>query len=196
VSVPLNNAELRPSSRERIRRLRKHLIESLREERSLKKPERYAMPSDQEPHGFAGEVARAACTLCQGWCCRGGEEHAYIDGRTMARVRRARPELDARGVIRLYEAHIPAQGYSNGCIFQGAQGCTLDRSLRADLCNQFFCTGIAGYLKARITPPRVAVIASDGKGEARCTVVDGGPATDQTRSSPCIGAALMAPGKT
>ena len=107
VTVPLNRKALVPAASDRVRRLRKHIVESLRGERELKHPARAASPVRPEPEGFAGLVARTACTLCKGWCCKGGEEHAYLDERTMARVRRARPELDARAVLRLYSDHVP-----------------------------------------------------------------------------------------
>ena len=74
VPVPLNRRTLGPVPAERVRRLRKHLVESLRGERELKHPERSASQLRPEPEGFAGMVARSACALCGGWCCKGGED--------------------------------------------------------------------------------------------------------------------------
>ena len=67
-----------------------------------------ASPLRAEPEGFVGTVARTACSLCRGWCCKGGGDHGYLDERVMARVRQARPELDARAVIGLYVERVPA----------------------------------------------------------------------------------------
>ena len=36
---------------------------------------------------------------------------------------------------------VPEVGYRNSCIFHGKQRCTLDRSLRSDVCNSYFCGG-------------------------------------------------------
>jgi hypothetical protein len=81
-------------------------------------------------------VARAACSLCKGWCCRNGEDNAFLDETTMASVRCARSALNVRAVLRLYVERVPEVGYEDSCIFHGKQGCTLDRSLRSDVCNR------------------------------------------------------------
>jgi hypothetical protein len=165
--VPLNRKALAPVAADRVRRLRKHLVASLRAERQMKKPERFAAPPLPDPDGFAGEVARTACTLCQGWCCKGGEEHAYLDERTMARVRRARPELDARGVLRLYSEHVPAEGYEKSCVFHGPLGCTLDRALRSDVCNNYFCSGLGNFVKDADRATGAVVMAGEGEEQRR-----------------------------
>ena len=159
VMVPLNRKALTPAADDRLRRLRKHIVESLRAERELKHPERAASPVRPEPEGFAGLVARTACTLCKGWCCKGGEEHAYLDERTMARVRRARPELDARAVLRLYTDRVPPVGYGDSCVFHGPAGCTLGRELRSDVCNSYFCSGLGHFVTRADSVDRVVVIA-------------------------------------
>jgi hypothetical protein len=102
VMVPYNAKALAPNEPERTRRLRKHLVQSLRALRTMKDPVGNASALHPAPEGFAGKVTRTACTMCRGYCCKGGGEHAYLDERVMARVRQARPELDARAVMRLY----------------------------------------------------------------------------------------------
>jgi hypothetical protein len=161
--VPLNPKPLAPVSAERVRRLRKHLVESLRGERELKHPERWASPPRPEPEGFAGVVARSACALCKGWCCKGGGEQAYLDERAMARVRRVWPELDARAVLRLYTDRVPRAAYQDSCIFHGPEGCTLDRTLRSDVCNSYFCSGLGHFVTGRDSAASVVVIAGQGE---------------------------------
>ena len=100
VMVPRNDKAAVPISLERVRRLRKHLVVALRALRT-KNPKHSVSPLRPEPEGFAGRVARAACSLCKGWCCRNGADHAFLDEETMARVRRARLTLDTRAVLRL-----------------------------------------------------------------------------------------------
>jgi len=171
VMVPLNQRALVPTQPERIRRIREHMVRSLRDLRTLKQPERNASPLRPEPLGFAGTVARAACTLCQGFCCKGGGEHAYLDERDMARVRQARPELEARAVIRLYMERVPAEGYAGSCVFHGKQGCTLDRSLRSDVCNSYFCNGLRDFVNTADGAASVVVTGVSADGETRLSPV-------------------------
>jgi hypothetical protein len=115
--------------------------------REAKRPDRLIQPATSEPTGFAARVVRAGCATCQGFCCKGGGEHAYIDERTMARVRRDRPELDARAVIRCYVAAVAPRAYQGSCLFHGRTGCTLPRGLRAELCNSYYCSGLRDFLR-------------------------------------------------
>lgn len=162
VSVPLNDRKLAPVTRARVRDLRMHLVESLRAMRVMKHPERNASPLRGEPDGLAGAVARAACGVCRGSCCKGGGEHAYLDERTMARVRQARPKLEAGAVIGLYVASIPATAYHESCIFHGAEGCTLDRALRSDVCNGYFCSALGRFVTNPDARNDVVIIAREG----------------------------------
>jgi hypothetical protein len=170
VMVPLNRKMLAPTSAERVRRLRRHLIESLRAMRTMKDPKGSASPLRPEPDAFIGRVASTACSLCKGFCCKGGGDHGYLDERVMARVRHARPELDARAVMRLYVERVPEVGYEGSCVFHGAKGCTLDRSLRSDVCNSYFCLGLGNYAKGADTTVDVVVIAGEG-GDMRTSAV-------------------------
>jgi hypothetical protein len=164
VMVPLNRRALVPRDPERVRRLRKHLVQSLRAMRVMKRPVESASPLRPEPEGFLGTVARAACGLCKGWCCKGGGEHGYLDERVMVRVRRAHPELDASAVIRLYTERVPASGYAGSCIFHAESGCTLNRSLRSDVCNSYFCTGLGNLVKTGQAPAKAIIVATqDGE---------------------------------
>jgi hypothetical protein len=169
VMVPLNSRALVPMDPERVRRLRKHLVQSLRAMRTMKRPVEGASPTRPEPGGFAGEVARAACALCRGFCCKGGGEHGYLDERVMARVRQAQPELEARAVVQLYVERVPATGYAGSCVFHGERGCTLDRSLRSDVCNSYYCGGLTDLMKAGAVAGAVEIIAKgEGKGQRTC----------------------------
>lgn len=161
VSVPLNDKALAPVTRARVRDMRMHLVESLRAMRVMKHPERNASPVRDEPQGLAGTVARTACGLCRGSCCKGGGEHAYLDERTMARVRQAHPDLEAGAIIRLYVARIPKAAYRDSCIFHGAEGCTLDRALRSDVCNGYFCSALGRFVTNPDAPAGVVVVARE-----------------------------------
>jgi hypothetical protein len=94
----------------------------------------------------------------------------------MARVRRAREELNARAVLRLYVERVPSDGYDGSCVFHGAQGCTLDRSLRSDVCNSYFCTALGNYVKNGGAPTDVMVIAGEGDQMRMSVITDSGTA--------------------
>ena len=66
VIIPRNDEAVVPISRERVRRLHKHLVATLRALRVMKDPERSVSPLRPEPEGFAGHVARTPCSLCKG----------------------------------------------------------------------------------------------------------------------------------
>jgi len=161
VMVPRNAKALVPVTAARVRRLREHLVKILREAHGLKS---VATAYPPQPTGFAARVARAACGLCKGWCCRKGDDDAFLDDQTMARVRRDRPELDTSALIRLYSDRVPAVAYYDSCIFHGSKGCTLDRSMRADICNSYFCGGLTTYLSDRQQEAPTVIIAGKGDG--------------------------------
>ena len=162
VMVPRNDKLAVPISRERVRRLRKHLIVTLRALRIMKDSEHSVSPLPPEPEGFAARVAHTACSLCKGWCCTNGDDHAFLDQETIARLCRARLPLDVRAVLRLYIERVPEVGYEGSCIFHGKQGCTLDRSLRSDVCNSYFCGGLQVYMTGGETETPTMIIAGVG----------------------------------
>jgi hypothetical protein len=162
VMVPRNDKAPVSTSPERVRRLRKHLVMALRALRTMKNPKHSVSPLRPEPEGFDGRVVRTACSLCKGWCCRNGADDAFLDEATMARVRGARLALDARGVLRLYVERVPDVGYEGSCIFHGKQGCTLDRSLRSDVCNNYFCGGLQSYMTSGDAVTPTMIIAGVG----------------------------------
>jgi hypothetical protein len=163
VMVPRNDKAALPMSRERVRRLRKHLIVTLRALRMMKDSEHSVSPLRSEPEGFAARVARTACSLCKGSCCTNGDDHAFLDQATIARVRRARLPPDVRAVLRLYIERVPEVAYEGSCIFHGKQGCTLDRFMRSDVCNNYFCAGLQVYMTGGDTVTPTQIIAGVGE---------------------------------
>jgi hypothetical protein len=161
VMVPRHGKPIVAILPERAERLREHLAGVLSASLPMADPER---PPRLNPEGFTAHVVRTACSLCKGWCCRNGNDNAFLDERTLARVRQARPEMDAGAILQLYDKSVPAVGYADSCIFHGKSGCTLDRSLRSDVCNSYFCGGLDSYLASGETRTPVVVIAGDGDG--------------------------------
>ncbi len=160
VIVPRNTRALMPVAANRVRCLRKHLVKAMREARELKKTD---PPPPPQPTGFAARVASAACGLCKGWCCGKGGNDAFLDDRTLARVRRDRPDLDARAVLRHYSDQVPTLAYEGSCIFHGRKGCTLDRTLRSDICNRYHCGGLTAFFKEKLQESARVIIAGEGE---------------------------------
>lgn len=161
IMVPRSERTLAPTPAERARRLRKHLVQALRALRVMKAPA--PVPPEPALGGFVARVTQTACAMCQGWCCKGGGDHAYLDEQTLARVRAEQPDLDARAVLTLYIGRLPPAGYQGSCVFHGEQGCTLPRTLRSDVCNAYFCAGLDAFIGGGdLTTPAV-VLAGEGR---------------------------------
>src|SRR5258708_3517705 len=158
VMVPRNDKALVPTSPARVRRLRQHLAMVL----VRISDDETASPVRPAPESFAARVAHAACSICRGWCCRNGDDDAYLDEPTLARVYLVGSEMDAQAVMQLYVDQVPEVGYKGSCIFHGKQGCTLDRSLRSDVCNAYFCGGLHAYVRGGDTLVPTVVIAGEG----------------------------------
>lgn len=171
VAVPLLNDPLEPPPRDRVRALKQHLVQSLRDLRAAKRPDRLVQKTTPEPTGFIAEVMRSGCATCQGHCCKGGGDHAYLDERTMARVRRDNPGLTAAAIIGLYLARLAPQSYRGSCLFHGPAGCTLGRALRAELCNAYYCNGLRDFLRRPELPDRVQIVATRNGMERRSPVM-------------------------
>jgi hypothetical protein len=174
--VPHQDRPLAPPPPDRVRRFRRHLIECLRDLRKARKPGRLLQPPVPPPPAEAVTTLRAGCAACRGYCCLGGEEHAYLDERTMARVRHDRPDLTERGVIQAYVSQIAGESFRDSCLFHGEAGCTLRPDMRARLCDSFFCSPLKGFLRSG--PPAGDVVVVPGPAGW-----DGGRPTPFGRSS-------------
>ncbi|HUB49136.1 MAG TPA: hypothetical protein VMB73_29535 [Acetobacteraceae bacterium] len=162
VIVPRNDKRLVAVPDERKQRLREHLIKELADLRKAKHLEHFASPERPEPTGFAARVAQTACSLCKGFCCRNGGDDGFLDDRTLARVRLAKQALTEGALRQLYLDRVPSASFRGSCIFHGSRGCTLDRSMRADVCNSYFCGGLGTYVKSCDQATPALVIAGDG----------------------------------
>jgi hypothetical protein len=156
VIVPRNDRSLVPTSPDRVRSLRKHLARLL----SSMRDNEPASLVRTGPGGFQARVANAACELCRGWCCRGGGDDGFLDESTLARVPRSLVNSDE--VVEMYVERVPDIVYENSCIFHGSEGCTLDRSMRSDTCNAYFCGGLHAYMESAEPEAPTIVIAAEG----------------------------------
>jgi len=119
VMVPRNVKTLVQTPPERVRRLRRHLLAVLSTSPTSGEFEHPASPARPEPDGFTARVARAACAMCEGWCCKNGADDGFLDERTVARVRHARETLAARAVLRLYVERVRRRRTRGRASFMG-----------------------------------------------------------------------------
>lgn len=159
VIVPRSEKQLVATPAERVRRLEAHLLRTLAGMDDSDGP----VPIRPEPTGFPAQVIRSACTLCRGWCCRNGGDDAFLDARTMARVHHAQPVPSIQATARVYLDLVPESVVEGSCIYHGSQGCTLDRAIRSDVCNAYFCGGLQAYLSGGETEGPTVVIAGEGR---------------------------------
>ena len=100
VIVPRNDKFLVTVAPERVRRLREHLVGTLREMRTAKPGVHSVSPALPDPTGFPARVAQMACSLCKGWCCRNGDDNGFLDEPTLARLCIATPGVTEGALLR------------------------------------------------------------------------------------------------
>lgn len=170
IEVPGQREALAPPAPERVRALKRHLIGAYRDLASARRKDRLIQKRAAEPVGPHGSAVAGACAHCAGSCCMAGGTHAFIDERTLARVCAERPGLGARAVLSAYVSAVAPQSYVGSCLFHGETGCTLDRGLRAELCNVYYCNGLRDVLGTSLEPGDRVVVRTLA-GEERAVVV-------------------------
>ncbi|MDE2006209.1 MAG: hypothetical protein KGI51_06565 [Rhodospirillales bacterium] len=141
--LPAYRGRIGPLPAARRRAFMRHLAEEIADAfaRPAHRPQETPLP--------APEAARAGacCACCRGQCCAHGEEHAYLDADTIRRMRAAEPGLTRAAIVARYRAKLTGERYEGSCVFHGAAGCVLDRSMRGDLCNSFLCNDVKAALR-------------------------------------------------
>jgi hypothetical protein len=97
----------------------------------------------------SGAASAAACACCKGFCCQGGRrERAYLNVQTIQRYMMAHKDQGSRDVLAAYMSHVGDQTYQESCVYHRADGCSLPRDMRSDICNQFFCIGLREFRRS------------------------------------------------
>ena len=83
----------------------------------------------------------ATCMACRGYCClKGAATHAFLSPESIAFYRHLHPEASAEEVKNAYASRLPEQSIEGSCVYHGARGCVLPRTMRAEICNQWQCS--------------------------------------------------------
>ena len=83
-----------------------------------------------------------ACGICGGYCCTDGGDHGHLTADVMRTYIDANPAVEPEDLIDKYLSYVGSKTYEDSCIFHGAGGCTLPRSMRSDVCNTHQCNGL------------------------------------------------------
>jgi len=87
-----------------------------------------------------------ACACCQGSCCGGGAfTYAYLEAATLQRYRTAHPDQRSRKVLAAYMSYVGDETTQGSCVYHQADGCSLPRDMRSDICNNFYCGGLQDF---------------------------------------------------
>lgn len=168
--VPACTVGITPLPAKRRRAFRSHLMALIA--RAYATPAVPVRPEDQEatpltPTGRDAEARQLlahGCACCQGSCCQGGAHtQAYLEVSTIQRYRAAHPRQGPRAVLAAYLRPIGRQTYADSCVYHQADGCSLPRTLRAEICNRFFCSGLTEFAQQLPSsgPLRGFVVAAD-----------------------------------
>jgi hypothetical protein len=106
--------------------------------------------ADEEPRieavesaiGLPTPLAAAVCAVCAGACCHRAGDHAFLDEAGIVRFMAQNPKMEPANIVSKYAAHLPMLSYADSCVYHAVDGCTLPRSLRADICNTYRCSGL------------------------------------------------------
>ncbi len=151
VVIPAYKARIVSLSKDRRHRFRKHLSALINQ--ALLPAE--DTTADQQPCPETSPVTARrpnaqvamglACSQCQGLCCTGGADHAYLQVETIRRYSADHPQHRPADILAAYLHHLSPRSYEGSCIFHQSDGCGLPRTLRADLCNRHYCKALQQF---------------------------------------------------
>jgi hypothetical protein len=128
----------------RRRALAAHLTTLAREAAALRArgtpPDRASTPVP--PRAELAAVLGHACGRCRGFCCMTAGDLAYLQVGTLHRWLDAHPDRDANAAVAAYLAYLGPRTVHRSCPFHRADGCSLPRDMRADICNSYICDGL------------------------------------------------------
>jgi hypothetical protein len=94
-----------------------------------------------EPTESSADAA-TACAVCNGHCCRLGGERAFLNRDAVAEVWSRLPHLSKEELVSAYLAAVPQRTFEDSCIFHGAHGCNLPRTMRSYVCINYMCSAL------------------------------------------------------
>ena len=104
----------------------------------------------QKPHSGSGDpdigpsaaLAAAVCAVCAGACCHRAGDHAFLDTAAIERFMAVNPKMAPANIASTYAAYLPVRSFAGSCVYHRLDGCALPKTLRADICNAYRCSGL------------------------------------------------------
>jgi hypothetical protein len=100
-----------------------------------------AEPGDSDI-GPSTALAEAVCAVCAGACCHRAGNHAFLDTAALERFMALNCKMEPSNIASTYRAYLPALSFAGSCVYHTVNGCALPRLLRADICNNYRCSGL------------------------------------------------------
>jgi len=157
--LPANLAKLAPLPARRRAAFRAHLLEQIDE---ASRPERRRNRTCDASANTPPPPIAAGCAACRGRCCNRGGEHAFVDFTTIRRYTAQTGVRAAPAIVQAYLRHLPLRSYRDSCVYHTAAGCNLPRTMRGDVCNQFYCGAILEQWQTLTRKPATIIAAADG----------------------------------
>lgn len=171
--VPSADREVETVSEERREALKQHLQQIFQiaaekyqdEEQRERHRKNYAEYVTKTRETLGGQIVDNGCATCRGYCCKAGEDHGLLDADFILSRMILEPELSPEELMQQYVDHVPETSMAGSCIFHSPTGCTMDRSIRAPICNRFLCDSFTDdreLLEQDPNHPSLAIAMKDG----------------------------------
>lgn len=162
--LPRNSKPLVPLAGTRIEALRAHLMQITREAKETPTAtpikDTTASTNGIAPEQSGMPALAAACGVCGGYCCNTGGDSAWLEPATLRRLQWHTLEISDARIVEYYLSFLPDHSYENSCIFHAVDGCRLPREIRSNVCNQYFCGGLAELASGLSQEKRLCVAAA------------------------------------
>ena len=143
-------------------------------------------PPESQPTETQQAALTQACGTCRGYCCSLGGDRAWVDVAAMRSYLLNHPGIRPRALLEQYLDRLPQRTCRDSCVYHTFSGCVLPRSMRARICNTYYCTGLRELWTQLADPEslRALVIAMNGHRVVRSSVFVRGAAKPTPEDRP------------
>lgn len=106
------------------------------------------------------EISDRLCGRCKGGCCASGKEHAYLSVFSVRSYMDKNPDVSSEALLKMYVDNVCEESIENSCINQTPTGCALNRDLRSDICNGYYCDTLKSFQKEAETKDVIPVVVA------------------------------------
>lgn len=135
-----------------------------------------AKPLPEPPDAVAPDWPQEGrlCAQCRGRCCNeGGPTNAFITLPQLLRWQQRAAGRTLQEAVAYFMAALPPRHTQHACVYQGAQGCSLPRQDRAEICNSYACDSLQqmrGVLREQADAAFAVVTLEGGEALRRAAI--------------------------